>query len=119
MNALEIAKRLTADNLTALHEQRIIEDPRTLEKILQVNRNRTERTNNEDIFNEMTGVFTLRHAQIPEIAPAIVNPKRIRALMKTELWREYKEAFCKEHIQLVAKEEAAKFVNRTYPSKKN
>lgn len=122
MNALEIAKQLTADNLTALYEQRIFTDHRTLKEVLRINSDRSERSNNEDVSEKMwTAIrnFELKIPQTSPIAPAIVNPKRIRSLMKSDLWQDYKDAFHKEHIQLVAKEEAAKFVNRTYPSKNN
>ena len=122
MNALEIAKELTADNLTALYEQKIFTDSRTLKAILKINSDRSERSNNEDVSDEMWYAIQNFENYIPKtspIAPAIVNPKRIRALMKTDIWREYKDAFHKEHIQLVAKEEATKFFNRTYPKKDN
>lgn len=46
-----------------------------------------------------------------------IRPKRIRDLMKTNFWKEFKSEFQKEHVKLVAQEEAKKLVERQYTEK--
>ena len=117
MNALGIAKALTQDNLTKLWQEKIIRHPKTLQTLVAINKNRCERDNITDIIEDMREKASLQPPQIKDISHAIVHPKRIRSLMKSELWNEYKEAFHKEHIEQIAKAEATKFVNKTYNSK--
>ena len=107
-----IAKVLTAQYIEKLCEDGHI-TPWDRTRFIQISEERKTDENIKDLLEKMK-------AQLPEIISenatakivsllrsAIVHPKRIRTLAKTNQWKEFQAAFEKEHARLEA-EKAAK-----------
>lgn len=112
-NFVDIAKTLTRSYLTKLYNDGHIDRSR-LETYIEISENRQTTPRDENIRD----LLKKMKAHLPEdlnlkdstLRAAIVHPKRIRSLAKTEQWREFQESFEKEHTRL----EAQKAANETF-----
>ena len=111
MNASEIAKELTKKAFIKLYEEKIISTEMTLKVLIQLNEKRNIRYKKSDLINDMKTRSPLNRTQIPYIRKAFVTVDRVHRMMKSETWIEYKKAFQKKHIKLIAEKEAEEYVN--------
>ena len=115
--ALEIAKSLTADYLAQLCEQEEV-SKETKKRLLRINEARGQLDSIQSISNEMGEVLKTNHPDaIKEVKGLIVHPKRVRDMMQSNLWKEFRIEFEKEHIKLIAQAEARKHVESKQASK--
>ena len=111
MNAIEIAKALTKDNFAKLYEQNILNVPRTLSSLVELNHKRNIHYKKSDMINDMKNISPLHSTQVPHIEKAFVTVDRVRRMIKSEIWIEYKKEFQKRHLQLIAEKEAERYSN--------
>ena len=111
MNAIEIAKALTADNFAELYKQNILNVPRTLASLVELNQKRNIHYKKSDMINDMKKISPLHSTQVPHVEKAFVTVERVRRMIKSEIWTEYKKEFQKQHLQLIAEKEAARYIN--------
>jgi len=113
LDAVGIAKQLTEDAFAKLYETKVITDPKMLRQLTALNKKRNAQYMRKQIINDLKasqGDFTPH--QITNIKNAFVTVDRIRRIMKSEVYIEYKDEFQKQHLQLIAKQEAKRYVEK-------
>ena len=116
LGPLDIAKNLTTEYIKELQAKTGFPEE-TLKALLEINENRGQQHNIKGIAKRMRGHLNSYLDAYSEIESLIVHPKRIRDMMHNDIWKEFKAEFQKEHVKLVAQEEAKKLVERQYTEK--
>ena len=110
-NYVEIAIAITETHLTKLYTDGYITKD-LLEKWIEISKNRQTSPRDENIKDLLAKMkaHLIKGTKLKDsiIRAAIVHPKRIRSLAKTEQWIEFQESFEKEHTLLEAKKVAKK-----------
>ena len=102
-----IAKVLTAEYIQQLYKDGHL-TPFERTNLITVSENRKIDENIKDLFKKMKKyIADGNKIEDSVLRNAIVHPKRIRTLAKSEQWKDFKTAFEKEHTKLEA-EKAAK-----------